>query len=127
MNNIEYFNIPGKGSKGNKGSLTDKFKKGNKGSLTDKFKKGNKGNKMDKGNKGNKMDKGNKGKKNKGNKKDSKNSILSLIPWIIFGIILVVLGYFAFKFFVLNKSDDTEYEEYDVNYDDNYDDYEYDE
>ena len=57
------------------------------------------------------------------NKKDSKNSILSLIPWIIFGIILVVLGYFAFKFFVLNKSDDTEYEEYDVNYDD----YEYDE
>ena len=127
MNNIEYFNIPGKGSKGsltdkfkkgNKGSLTDKFSKGNKGSLTDKFKKGNKGNKMDKGNKGNKMDKGNKGKKNKGNKKDSKNSILSLIPWIIFGIILVVLGYFAFKFFVLNKSDDTDYEEYDVNYDD---------
>jgi len=117
MNNIEYFNIPGKGSKG---SLTDKFKKGNKGNKMDK---GNKGNKMDKGNKGNKMDKGNKGKKNKGNKKDSKNSILSLIPWIIFGIILVVLGYFAFKFFVLNKSDDTDYEEYDVNYDD----YEYDE
>lgn len=72
------------------------------------------------GGKGNKGDKkgDKKNKKGKGGKKDTKKNIFSLIPWIILAIILIAIGYFVFKYFVLNKSEDG-----DDYYDDEYGDY----